>query len=85
MCGRLAKLSKEKLDICVGVGLTSVDYVIRRFNASSAGLNLPVWLDLRWAAAQRNLHFGEAESAISGSFFWVRLLRMVPVLPELTT
>jgi hypothetical protein len=28
----------KKLDICIGFGLTSVDYVIRRFNASSAGL-----------------------------------------------
>jgi hypothetical protein len=30
-------------------------YVIRRFNASSAGLKKPLWLDLRCDAALRDL------------------------------
>jgi hypothetical protein len=32
-------------------GKNDAGYVIRRFNASSAGLKKPVGLDLRWAAA----------------------------------
>jgi hypothetical protein len=37
--------------IVAGAGKSALDYVIRRFNASSAGLKKPVGLDLRWKAA----------------------------------
>jgi hypothetical protein len=38
----------KKLDIYIGFGLISVDYVIRRFSASLAGLKKRVGADLRW-------------------------------------
>jgi hypothetical protein len=37
-----------KLDNFAGTSQNFLDYVIRRFNASSAGLKKPVGLDLRW-------------------------------------
>jgi hypothetical protein len=36
---------------CRDDGKNLLDYVIRRFNASSAGLKKPVGLDLRWDTA----------------------------------
>jgi len=38
-----------------GADKSAIDYVTRRFNASSAGLKKPVGLDLRWDTALRDL------------------------------
>ena len=56
-----------------------LDYVTRRFNASSAGLKKPVGLDLRWTAALRDLQI-QLEPRVSRSEAAVpkRLVRMVP-------
>jgi hypothetical protein len=40
-----------RLTLIRGVRKNILDYVIRRFDASSAGLKKPVGLDLRWVAA----------------------------------
>ena len=44
---RIAERVKQGSTNCRAAGIRSVDYVTRRFNASSAGLKKPVGLDLR--------------------------------------
>ena len=48
---RLQFRTSNKLDMLADRDKGNADYVIRRFNASSAGLSLLVGLDLRWDTA----------------------------------
>jgi hypothetical protein len=51
-CQRIRRLAADKgSTIILGLRKNTLDYVIRRFNESSAELWKLVGLDLRWAAA----------------------------------
>jgi hypothetical protein len=55
---------RKGLDTMARILYTTFDYVIRRFNLSSARLNKPQGLDLRWNTALRDLQIQlEPESA----------------------
>src|SRR5260370_22141059 len=76
-------LTDKKLDKYRRTGKSSLDYVIRRFNASSAGLKKPVGLDLRWDRRLRDFQIQlEPRVSRSEAACSKRLARMVPDSPR---